>query len=160
MLARNFPVIEDEIGFRATADDVLPVLIAEEQLIAEVLSLDDADAWAVARGLEVIGIVAVEREHDAANLNLIAGADEPPLAGIERYVADGAVWADRDESDLADLRVLVVDAGDVETDLAALGTPEREDAGAELDAARLAEGASGRDDQMHAVSVSHVPQAV
>ena len=95
--------------------------------------------------------MAVEREHDAADLDLVAGDHQAPLSSVEGHVADGTVRADGDQRDLADLGVLVVDAGNVDTYVTRFGTPDREDARAELDAARLAERPSRRNDQMHAL---------
>ena len=54
--------------------------------------------------------------------------------------------------------MLVVDAGHVEVHIAFLGASDGEDAGTELDASRLAEAASGWDDEVHArTSIARSP---
>jgi hypothetical protein len=158
MLPRDLAILEHEVGLRAPADDVLVILHREQELIAEVLALDDADPR---RGAAFAGtkgrIVPVERDDDATDLDLVARHHEAPLAGIERDVADRAVGPDRDERHLADPGVLVIDARDVDANFTRDGATDRERTWAQLDATRLAEGPSGRDDQMHRWLVSHDP---
>ena len=79
-------------------------------------------------------------------------------AGVERDVADRAVRADRDERDLADLRVLVVDAGHVDANLARLRATDRERAAVRARCA-ASRGRSLREERRGARerAVSHVP---
>ena len=136
VLARHLAILEDEVALRAATDQVLAVLLLQEELVAE-RSFPRRPGCAAppcgaarpacgnvtstsGEGGRRLGSLPSTREDDAADLDLVARHDEAARPGIERDVADRAVGPERDERDLADLRVLLVDARDVDADLARL----------------------------------------
>lgn len=166
VFAGDLPILEDQIARSVSPDEVLPAFLLERELVAEVRAFDHPDFRA--RGAEgrplsfgqrrrqEARIVTFERDDDAPDLNLVARHHQAAAPGIERHVSDRAIRTERDERDLADPRVLAIDAGDVHTNVAMFTAADRQKTRAQLQTTCFAETSAGGDDQVHERPASHV----